>query len=170
MDLKEILAVSGRSGLFKIIAHNKTGVIVESMLDHKRMPVYATDKISNLEEISVFTTDKDMLLKEVFKLIYDKENGGKAIDPKSEDKKLREYFEQVLPNFDKEKVYTSDIRKMFVWYNLLHENNMLDFTEKVEEKAEEKAVESDAAGKNETPAETDPKPEKSTDKKESAEE
>jgi hypothetical protein len=160
MDLKEILAVSGKSGLFKIIAHNKTGVIVESMLDHKRMPVYATDKISNLEEISVFTTDKDILLKEVFKLIYEKENGGKAIDSKSDDKKLREYFEQVLPNFDKEKVYTSDIRKMFVWYNQLHENNMLDFTEKEEEKAEE----SDA------PAEPEAKPVKAAKKKESSKE
>lgn len=163
MDLKEILAVSGKSGLFKIIAHNKSGVIVESLLDHKRMPVYATDKISNLEEISVFTVDKDILLKEVFKLIYDKENGGKTIDPKSEDKMLRAYFEQVLPDFDKEKVYTSDIKKMLIWYNQLHDNNLLDFTEKTEEKEAE-------PGAEDAPAEPEAKPKKSPKKKEASDE
>jgi len=135
MDLKEILSVTGKQGLFKTVAHTKSGLIVESLIDKKRIPVYPSDKISNLEDILIFTEDAEKPLKEVFKLIFDKENGGKSIDHKSEDKKLREYFEQVLPNYDKDRVYTSDIKKVFSWYNQLVENKLLDFTEKPEETA-----------------------------------
>jgi len=133
MDLKEILSVTGKQGLFKTVAHTKAGLIVESLIDKKRIPVYPSDKISNLEDILIFTEDTEKPLKEVFKLIYDKENGGKSIDHKSEDKKLREYFEQILPDYDKDRVYTSDIKKVFSWYNQLVENKLLDFTEKPEE-------------------------------------
>jgi len=133
MDLKEILSVTGKPGLYKTIANTKTGLVVESLIDKKRIPVYASDKISNLEDISIFTTDKEKPLKEVFKLIYDKEKGGKCIDHKEVDKKLKEYFEQILPDYDKERVYTSDIKKVFSWYNQLIENNLIDFSEKQEE-------------------------------------
>ena len=133
MDLKEILSVTGKPGLYKTIANTKTGIIVESLIDKKRVPVYASDKISNLEDISIFTTDKEKPLKEVFKLIYDKEKGGKCIDHKEADKKLKEYFEQILPDYDKERVYTSHIKKVFSWYNQLIENNLIDFSEKQEE-------------------------------------
>jgi len=151
MDLKEILSVTGRPGLFKTVANTKTGLIVESLIDKKRIPVYASDKISNLDDIFIFTTDNEKPLKEVFKLIYDKENGGKSIDTKSDDKKLREYFEQILPAFDKERVYNSDIKKVFSWYNLLIENNFLDFTEKAEPEGEANADEKLAeAGQDET--------------------
>jgi hypothetical protein len=141
MDLKEILSVTGKQGLFKTVAHTKSGLIVESLIDKKRIPVYPSDKISNLEDILIFTEDAEKPLKEVFKLIYDKENGGKSIDHKSEDKKLREYFEQVLPDYDKDRVYTSDIKKVFSWYNQLVENKLLDFTEKPEEAVTPEATE-----------------------------
>jgi hypothetical protein len=133
MDLKEILSVTGKPGLYTTVAHTKAGLIVESLIDKKRIPVYPSDKISNMEDILIFTTENEKPLKEVFKLIYEKENGGKSIDHKSDDKKLREYFEQILPDFDKDRVYTSDIRKVFSWYNQLIENKLLDFTEKAEE-------------------------------------
>ncbi|MCK9611868.1 MAG: DUF5606 domain-containing protein [Bacteroidales bacterium] len=140
MDFKEILSVSGKPGLYKIIAHTKNGLIVESLTDKKRIPVYTTDRISNLEDISIFTTDKEKPLVEILKLIYEKENGEKSLDHKSEDKKLKEYFEQILPDYDKDRVYASDIRKVFNWYNQLIGNKMLDFTEKQDEaKPEEKA-------------------------------
>lgn len=155
MDLKEILSVTGKQGLYKTIAHTKTGLIVESLIDKKRIPVYPSDKISNLEDILIFTEDAEKPLKEVFKLIYDKENGGKTIDHKSEDKKLREYFEQVLPDYDKDRVYTSDIKKVFSWYNQLIDNKLLDFTEKHEEP--------EAAEVKEAPEEK--KPEGKTEKK-----
>mgnify|MGYP001295624343 CR=1 FL=1 len=136
MDLKEILSVTGRRGLFKTIAHTKTGLIVESLIDKKRIPVYPSDKISNLEDIFIFTTETEKPLKEVFRLIYDREQGGKTIDHKTDDIKLREYFEQILPDYDKDRVYTSDIRKVISWYNQLIANNLLDFSEKTEKKDE----------------------------------
>ena len=150
MDLKEILSVAGKPGLYKTIANTKTGMIVESLIDNKRIPVYASDKISNLEDIYIFTTETEKPLKEVFKIIYDREKGEKCISHKEDDRKLKEYFGQVLPDYDKERVYTSDIKKVFAWYNLLIENKLLDFTEKTEEPAPVEAKEE----KTDEPAET----------------
>jgi hypothetical protein len=133
MELKEILAVSGKSGLFKIISHTKTGLIAENMSDGKRIPVYASDKISNLAEISVYSEDKEIPLKEIFKAIYDKESGAKITDAKTEESKLKEYFAEAVPAYDRQRVYISDIKKILSWYNILHDNNMLAFTEKTEE-------------------------------------
>ncbi len=152
MDLKEILSVTGKAGLFKTIAHTKTGIIIESLIDKKRIPVYPSDKISNLEDILIYTTENEKPLKEVFKLIFDKENGGKAIDHKSDDKKLRDYFEQVLPEYDKERVYTSDIKKVISWYNQLIENKILDFSEKPEEAVKPEEAEAAVEGKPEEKA------------------
>jgi hypothetical protein len=143
MDLKEVLSVTGKPGLFVKIASTKNGIIVESLIDKKRIPVYASDKMSTLEDISMFTTGEDISLKEVFKKIHAKENGGKSIDHKSDDKKLKEYFELVLPEYDKERVYVSDIRKLFNWYNLLVTNNLLDLTDKPEEPVVEEKQEAD---------------------------
>lgn len=135
MKLSEILSISGKSGLYVLVSRSKSGVIVESISDKKRFPAFATDRISSLEEISMFTYEKDVPLKDVLKSIYDKENGGKAIDPKSDAKLLKEYMEAVLPEFDRDRVYVSDMKKLFTWYNLLQENNMIDFSaaEEVEE-------------------------------------
>lgn len=138
MDLKEILSISGKPGLYKVISQIKNGVIVESLVDKKRMPAYASDKIGNLEEISVYTTEKEKPLKDIFKAIYEKENGGRSIDHKSDDKTLKAYFEEILPEYDKERVYCSDMKKVFAWYNILHAGNLLNFDEAVieEEKPE----------------------------------
>jgi hypothetical protein len=142
MDLKDILSISGKSGLFKNVAQIKNGAIVESLTDKKRFPVYSYDKVSSLEDISIFTADKDVLLKDVMDIIYKKENGGPCIDPKSDEAKLRKYFEEILPNYDKERVYASHIRKLFTWYNDLHAVGLLKLEEaKPEEaKAEETPV------------------------------
>ncbi len=136
MDLKEILSITGKPGLYKIISTIKTGMIVESLIDKKRIPIYPSDKISKMKDISIYTVEDDVPLIDVFKLIAEKENGGKAISHKEDDKKIRAYFEQVLPTYDKEQVYTSDIKKVFMWYNQLQEKNMLDFTEEEEVVAE----------------------------------
>lgn len=134
MKLSEILSISGKSGLFVLVSRSKSGVIVESISDKKRFPAFATDRISSLEEISMFTYEKDVPLKEVFKSIFDKEKGGKSIDPKSDSKILKEYMEIILPEFDRDRVYVSDMKKLISWYNLLQENDMLDFlTEEVTE-------------------------------------
>lgn len=137
MDLKEIISVSGKPGLYIKIGATKTGIIVESVVDKKRIPVYASDKMSTLHDISIFTTNEDTTLKEVFKKIHAKENGSKSIDHKSEDKILKEYFEQVLPEYDKDRVYTSDIRKVIQWYNILVATDLLDLKDTPEETKEE---------------------------------
>lgn len=133
MKLSEILSISGKSGLFMLVSRSKSGVIVESIADKKRVPAFGTDRISSLEEISIFTYEKDVPLKEVLKSIYDKENGGKAIDPKSDGKLLKAYMEEILPDYDSERVYVSDMKKLFTWYNLLVQNNLLDFSSVEEE-------------------------------------
>jgi hypothetical protein len=141
MDLSKILAITGKPGLYLVISQTKSGALVESIIDKKRIPVFATEKLSSLNDISIFTTDEDLPLKAVLKAIYEKENGGKCIDHKSDNNALKKYMEEVVPNFDKDRVYVSDIKKLFSWYNLLQQENLLDFSEETEnnEKTEDSA-------------------------------
>lgn len=141
MDLTKIIAIAGYPGLFKIVAQASNGIIVESLIDKKRMPAYTHYKISGLEDISIFTYGEDVPLKEVLSKIKEMEKGQKCIDPKSEPSVLREYLEKVLPDFDKERVHNSDIKKLLSWYNLLLENNLLTDAEPVESSSEKKAEE-----------------------------
>lgn len=136
MDLKDILSIAGKPGLFKNIAQAKNGVIIESLLDGKRSQAFANDKISSLGEISVFTEGDDISLREVFKLIQEKLAGADAPDSKTDDNKLAAFFNDVLPGYDKERVYTSHIKKIIAWYNLLIKNGINDFNEPEELKAE----------------------------------
>jgi len=135
MELKEILSISGKSGLSKVIAKTKSNVIVESLVDKKRFPVFATDKMSSLEDIRVFCeNEEDIPLVDVFKKIYDIQKAQIIEGVKDiEGDDLRKLFETFLPEFDKEKVYTSDIKKILLWYNLLIQNEILKFEETVEE-------------------------------------
>lgn len=128
MDLKEILSVSGKPGLFKTIAQTKTGVIIESLTDGKRLQAFASDKISSLGEISIFTTGEDMPLREVFRLIKEKNGDQPAPDAKSDDRGLKAFFETIVPDYDSERVYTSHMRKLVQWYNILIANGINDFT------------------------------------------
>ncbi len=127
--LKGILSVSGHSGLFKMVAESKNSIVVESLDTKKRIPVYSSAKVSALEDIAIYTYEGDTPLKDVFKLISDKENGGAAMSPKAQGKELKAYFEEILPEFDQERVYVSDIKKVLTWYNTLQEKEMLDFSE-----------------------------------------
>jgi hypothetical protein len=135
--LKGILAISGHQGLYKLVAESKNNIIVESLETGKRMPAYTTSKISALEDIAIYTDSADVPLKDVFKLIFEKENGGEALRHKESAEKLKTYFSEILPEYDRDRVYVSDIKKVLLWYNILHEKNMLDFTE---EETEEKKV------------------------------
>jgi len=129
MDLSKILAIAGKNGLFKVVSQAKNAVIVESLIDGKRFPAFGHEKISSLEEISVFTTGEDMPLKEVLKSFFEKLQGKPAIDHKSDNGALKKFFLEMIPSFDQERVYVSDIRKMVSWYNMLLEKGQLDFTE-----------------------------------------
>ena len=142
MDLSGIITIAGYSGLFKVVAQSKNGVIVESLIDKKRMPAYSHYRISALEEISIFGVSEDIALKDVLQKIKDKENAGPAIDSKADIKQVKSYFESVLPEYDKDRVHDSDVKKVLGWYNLLQKNDLLN--EKVEEKDGEESAEDKA--------------------------
>jgi hypothetical protein len=125
MILKDILAISGEPGLFRFIAQGKNAIIVEHLETKKRSSAYGSAKVSSLEDIAIFTDKEDMPLGKVFNLIHEKENGGPAIDSKAEVNRLKSWFEEVLPEYSKDKVYTSDIKKVALWYNTLHKLNLL---------------------------------------------
>lgn len=144
MDLKEILSVSGKPGLFKTIAQTKSGVIIESLADGKRIQAFASDKISSLGEISIFTTSDDMPLREVFRLIFEKNADQPAPDAKSDDDTLKSFFEIIVPDYDHERVYASHIRKLVQWYNQLLASGITDFS------APDEEVEGDSASPGET--------------------
>jgi hypothetical protein len=139
MILKDILAISGEPGLFKFIAQGKNAIIVEHLETKKRSSAFASAKVSSLEDIAIFTEKEDMPLSKVFDLIHEKENGGLAIDSKADNNKLKIWFEGILPEYSKDKVYISDIRKVAQWYNTLHKLNLL-----IREEAEPSAKETDA--------------------------
>lgn len=140
MDLSKILAITGKPGLYLILSQTKSGALVESLIDKKRFPVFLNEKISTLSEISIFTTEDDIALKEVLHAIYKKENGGNCIDSKSDNNALKNYMLEVLPNYDQDRVYVSDMKKLFSWYNLLQSINYLDFTEEVKTETQESEV------------------------------
>lgn len=128
--LKNILAVTGKPGLFKLVSRGNNMLIVESLLDGKRMPTYARDKIVSLADVSMFTEGDDIALNEVLTKLGEKEGLKTAsIDPKKADNdQLRAFFATVLPNYDRDRVYPSDIRKLIVWYNILIGAGITDFT------------------------------------------
>ncbi len=140
MALKDIMSISGYSGLYKFISQGRSGIIVESLTDGKRMNVPASAKASALSDIAVFTTDGEKSLREVLDAIKQLEKSKPTISHKSDNNQLKAHFLKVLPNFDTERVYTSDIKKVFAWYNQLQALNILDFSEPVEEKIEEVAA------------------------------
>ena len=131
-----MISISGMPGLYKVIAQTKNGFIVESLLDGKRIPAYSHYRISGLDDISVFTTGEDKPLKDVYKAIFEKEKGGPAIDHKSKDEELKKYFESAVPDYDKERVHISDIRKALQWYNILQKTDLL--TKEPEQNEDEK--------------------------------
>jgi hypothetical protein len=133
MDLSKILSISGRPGLYKVVSQSKNAVIVESIIDKKRFPAFAHERMSSLEEISIFTTGEDRPLKDVLKSFFETLEGKPAVDPKAGDDPLMKQFGEIVPDYDPDRVYISDIRKMVAWYNLLLDNNLLDFTEEVAE-------------------------------------
>ena len=133
--LKEILSIAGKPGLQRMVSNSSNAIIVESLIDGKRFPAYSNAKIIALEDISIYTETEDMPLKEVFKRMYDKEGGKQAISHKEPNEKIVAYFNEVVPDYDKERVYTSDIKKIIQWYNLLVSKGILNFETEEKDKA-----------------------------------
>jgi hypothetical protein len=128
-ELEKILSVSGKPGIYKLVTGGRSTIIVESLIDGKRLPVHPTQKVSALGDITMFTYEEDVPLREIFlkaKVAYE---SGPAPDPKSDGKVLRDAMKKILPDYDEERVYESDIRKLLTWYNILQAKDMLDFAE-----------------------------------------
>ena len=127
--LKTILSIAGKPGLYRLVSHGKNMLIVESLTDKKRIPAYAKDKVISLGDIAMYTDAEEVPLHEVLTNLKNKENGAKAsISTSAKPEELRKFFAEVLPNFDSERVYPSDIKKLIYWYNLLIEAGITDFT------------------------------------------
>ncbi|MDE5664728.1 MAG: DUF5606 domain-containing protein [Duncaniella sp.] len=129
--LKTILSISGRPGLYRLVNRGKNMLIVESISTKKRTPAYAHDKVISLGDISIYTETDDVPLTDVLESVKEK-NNGQPVDIKAigDDAAVREYFAEILPEFDRERVYTSDIKKLLTWYNLLLEGGITEFADK----------------------------------------
>ncbi len=135
-----ILSIAGRPGLYRLVSQGKNMLIVESLTDNKRFPVYARDKVISLADVSMYTNEGDEPLADVLEAVKAK-TGGEPIDVKALEKagELRSFFEEVLPNYDQDRVYTNDIKKLFMWYNQLIAAGVTEF--KNNEIAEDEAAE-----------------------------
>ncbi|UZH54841.1 DUF5606 domain-containing protein [Salinimicrobium tongyeongense] len=137
MKLDKVLSISGKPGLYELKAQTRGGFVAESMLDGKKISVSMRHNVSLLSEIAIYTYSEEIPLREVFQKIYDKENGTEAISHKESKAKLEEYFSEVLPEYDEDRVYISDIKKIIQWYNLLVSKGVTDFSKGDENASEE---------------------------------
>ena len=153
IKLKDILSISGKGGLFKFIAQARNGIVVESMEDNKRHVAPATARVSSLEDIAIFTEEEEVPLADIFMKIHEKTEGAACISHKGSGNELKDYFVDLVPDYDEERVYISDIKKVFQWYNQLHAHDMLEVIEKEEESSEPKESKEEAKSKDEAKSE-----------------
>lgn len=139
--LSEILSVTGRPGLYKLVSTNKNMNIVESLADGKRVPVYAQEKVVALSDVSIYTQSGDTPLREVFKKIKEKEDGKQvSLGSKPSGKELFAYLAEVLPDYSRDSVYAGDVKKLISWYNILIEHNIdLEESDKEEKSASDES-------------------------------
>ncbi len=135
--IRRILSISGKPGLYRLVSQGKNMLIVESLADKRRQPIYANDKVVSLGDISIYTLEGDKPLAEVLESVKDKAD-GKAVDIKAfaNDQAIRDYFREILPDFDDDRVYTSDIKKLLTWYNMLIAHGITEFVEKTTEETQ----------------------------------
>ncbi len=139
MNLKEILAISGQPGLYKFVAQSTRGIIVESLADGKRSNVPPTARVSSMGEIAIFTDTEDMPIDQVYRNIYKMTEGKPAVSHKAAPEEIRKFFAQALPEYDRDRVHVSDMKKVVAWYNILLDKGMIDLEEPAEETAEAEA-------------------------------
>ena len=151
MSFQKILAISGKPGLYELKVQTRSGFVAESLLDGKKITVGLRSNVSLLSEIAVYTYNEEVKLIEIFKTIAAKENGEPTISHKESDDKLKSYFREILPEFDEDRVYTSDIKKIFNWYNILQPKGYVSVEALNTEVREEDTSDSELA--KQTPAE-----------------
>ncbi len=127
MSLEKILSISGKPGLYELKAQTKAGFLAESLVDGKKLSVGIRHNVSVLNEIAIYTYSEEVPLKQIFKNIKEKENGGESISHKVPKAELEKYFSEILPEYDEDRVYASDMKKVIQWYNLLHKKGIVDF-------------------------------------------
>lgn len=137
MDLDKVLSISGKPGLYEMKTQTRTGILAESLIDGRKLTVSARQNVSLLSEIAIYTLREEVPLREVFQKISEKENGGPTISHKSSKDELEEFFFSILPEYDEDRVYPSDIKKVVQWYNLLNEKGMTQFLEAEDASEEE---------------------------------
>ena len=137
IQLKDILAISGKGGLFKFIAQARNGIVVESLEDQKRHVAPTTARVSSLEDIAIFTIDEEVPLADIFYMIHEKSEGKETLSHKAAVEELKSQFKELVPEYDEDRVYISDIKKVFQWYNQLHAHELLEVIDKEEEKEED---------------------------------
>ncbi|MDR2562528.1 MAG: DUF5606 domain-containing protein [Prevotellaceae bacterium] len=130
IDLQKILSASGYPGLYRYLSQGRQGIIVENLINGKRSCFPPTAKVSSLSDITIFTSQDDMMLKDVLLKIKEKENNGPSISAKSTQETLIAYFDELIPTYDKDKFFPSHMKKIIDWYNILQANDMLEFEEK----------------------------------------
>ncbi len=138
MEFKEIISVPGMGGLYKVVANNRAGFIVESLIDAKRTIINSAQKIMTLIDIAVYTSEGEVPLLDIYKKIQSTEGNKLKVDVKGDQSKLRDYFKKLVPEFDEERVYTSDIKKMLTWYELL--SDKMDFSKVAKVDPDDKSV------------------------------
>ncbi len=137
MSLDKILAISGKPGLYELKTQTRSGFLAESLLDGKRLSVSIRHNVSMLSEIAIYTFTEEVPLQEIFRKIQEKEEGKQAISHKESKNKLEAYFSEILPDYDEDRVYVSDMKKVIQWYNILQSKGMTDFSEPKESVSEE---------------------------------
>lgn len=151
MSLEKILSIGGKPGLYRLVARTRTGFVAESLQDGRKVSMGMTGNVSVLSEIAIYTLDEELPLSKVFEKIREKEDGGKTpVTHKADKLELEEYFFEVLPNYDEDRVYAGDIRKVIQWYNLLCDNGITEF--ETAEAGEDGAADSEAPAKSEPEA------------------
>lgn len=136
MNLEGILSIAGKPGLYKMVSQAKNTIIVESIIDKKRMPLYASHQVSALEDIGIYTYSDTTPLSDIFDAIAKKENGQPCLSHKSSKNEMFDWMREVLPEFDEDQVYHSDIKKLAQWYNILQENGLIEVPKAQKKKTE----------------------------------
>lgn len=136
MDLSNILSITGKGGLFKLVSRTPNSFIVEALEDGHRFPAFSHDGVATLDNIAIFTEDSEVSLQSVFQAIFKKENGAAMQMPK-DNNAIKAYFAEVLPEYDRERVYVSNMKKVYTWYNLLVAHNLVDLEEEKQEENSE---------------------------------
>jgi len=147
IQLKDILAISGKGGLYKFIAQARNGIVVESLEDKKRHVAPATARVSSLVDIAIFTMNEEVPLADIFLKIHGLSEGKETLSHKASSAELLSFFQELVPDYDEDRVYVSDIKKVFQWYNLLHKHELLEVVDKEEEDSDSTGTESESADK-----------------------